>query len=148
MTTSATEKFINDHSKLNEAGDVRSLTQESYFGFMEQHQLTPQVLKSVTAAEEQLVTGMITVATHDLSKKIAEAKKNGDDPTELSSSVRISRPSGQLATDVIAQRTTTNPRTGEKLTQNGVVTVKARTKGMIDGEAAKKTAETIGKLLA
>lgn len=147
--TNKAEQFIMDHSKLNEAGDSRSMTQSAYLTYaQEQHHLTPETIKAVTALDKDLVTGAIQVATADLSKLITTAKKNGDDPSELSAAVRISRPNGPLGTEVRAERITTNPSTGEKITHHGVVSVKVRSKTMIDTEAAKQTEGIISALLA
>lgn len=146
--TTKAHTFISENSKLNEAGDARSMTQSAYLTFMQdQHMLTPETVKAVAAAEKDLVSGAIKVATEDLSKLITAAKKSGEDPAELSASVRISRPNGPLSTDVRAERTTTNPATGEKIVHHGVVSVKARTKAMIDVDAAKTTETHIAKLL-
>jgi hypothetical protein len=148
MAKNPTEEFILEHSKLNETGDIRTMVQESYFKYQEEfHQLPPQVLKSVAEGERTYAAGATGVAARDLASQIAVAKKNGDDPSDLVSSVRVSRPSGQLSVEVRAERTTTNPKTAEKLVQHGVVIIKARTKGMISPDAAEEARKMISGLL-
>lgn len=149
MTTSNDEakKFILENSK--EVRGVRVMTQNSYLDFMEsQHHITPDTVKAMTVAERTLVSGAIGVGTADLIDAINKAKAAGEDPTEVSSSVRISRPNGQLKVDIDAETNPSNPKTGERYTKHGSVSVSARQKTLIDPDVAHHTQEIIAKHLA
>lgn len=142
------QEFITAHSKLNDAGDARAVNQSAYLDYMQNtHLITPETIKAVSTAERELVTGAMEVATSDLAALITKAKAAGDDPSELSAAVRISRPGGPLSVDVRAERTTTNPSTGAKIVNHGVVGVKVRAKTLIDPAAAKVCEGIISGLL-
>jgi hypothetical protein len=148
MSKSTVEDFILDHSRVSATG-VRSVTKGDFLTYMADHEQLPEkVLDSYAAAEMKWIGGMVGVAADDLVPRIEAAKKGGDDPTELVSSVRVSRPNGQLLVDVHAQRTPTNPRTGERVVQHGVVSVKVRTKGQIPEDAAAAAQAMIHKLMS
>jgi hypothetical protein len=143
------QQFILGNSKLNDAGTARTVNQSAYLEHMQEvHLITPETLKKVAEAEREFVTGAIAVATDDLAKLVTASKKAGEDPSDLSASVRISRPSGPVTTEVRAERVTTNPATGAKITHHGVVAVKVRSKTMIDPKAAEHAESVIGKLMA
>jgi hypothetical protein len=169
IDTTAAEKFIHANSKhtahaavpaeigeddtVTKAGkaasSVRTITQSGYLDFMKEvEQIEPETVKAFAAAEQNLITGAIAVATSDLVAQINEAKLAGDDPRELDPSVvKISRPSGQINIGVSAQTSVPNPKTGERSVRVGQVKVGVRTHSLISSEAAKQTQETIGKLL-
>jgi len=141
-------EFIANNSKLNEAGDARSVTQSNFLAFgQEVHMLTPDTIKEVSTFKKDIITGAQMVATDDLERLIKAAKKSGDDPKECTASVRISTPEGPITVETRGERTTTNPSTGEKIVHHGVTSVKVRAKTMIDPDAAKATEARISKLL-
>jgi len=140
--------FIQEHSKLNEAGDARTMNQKDYLKYFEEVKLIPpEQVKGVAAGDKEIINAAVMLGTSDLVPLIAEAKKNGDDPSELSTTVRISRPSGPIITEIRSERTTTNPSTGEKITHHGVSSVKVRSKGQIDPTVAQETENLISALL-
>ena len=142
------ETFILGHSKLSDDGTSRTVTQSDYLKLVqEQHNIEPGVVKALAVAQKDIVSGAIAVATADLANAIAAAKKNGDDPRELEADVRISQPGGAVTVGVIGERTTTNPKTGDKIINHGVVSVKVRSKTLIDPDAAKDAREKIAKLI-
>ena len=140
-------RFVHENSK--EVRGVRVMTQTGYLDYMEsQHHISPDTVKAMTTAERALISGAISVGTEDLITAINKAKEAGEDPTEVSSSVRISRPNGQLKVDIDAETNPSNPKTGERYTKHGTVSVSARQKTLIDPDVAHQTQERIAKVLA
>jgi len=145
--TESTEKFILDHSKMS--GGVRTMPQTSYLDYMKtNHQITPETIHALTAAEKTLVTGAIAVGTEDLKVKIIDAKDKGEDPEGLHGVVKIARPDGQLKIDIDAQFESRNPKTQEKLKRFGRVTVVAKASSLIDEAAELRTSEIITALMS
>lgn len=142
----ATEKFILDNSK--HADGVRTMTPTNYLNYMETvQQITPETVKAVAVGDQTLASGLITVGTSDLAEAIKAAKKSGEDPSELVAVVKVGRPGGQMKVSVAAEATVPNPKTGERHTKYGVVTVRLRTSTMIDEDAVKRTQEGITALM-
>jgi len=145
----AVEEFIRERSKMNPDGTIRMLPKTAYLDFFQEHQqISPDVLKGVADGERAFADGMTRVGTQDLVALVIAAKAAGDDPADLVSSVRVSRPNGQLSADIRHTRVTTNPRTRESLVQHGVVIFKARVGDLISKDAAEEAREEIMKQLA
>jgi len=143
---SEVKAFILANSKTT--GGVRSVTQSGYLDYMkEHHQITPETVHALKAAEVQLVTGSIEVATEDLITKIKDAKKAGEDPNELHGTVKIARPDGQLKIDVDACYESRNPKTQEKMVTHGRVSVRAKAESLIDDTAEQRAREIVTKLM-
>lgn len=138
------QKFIADHSKMQEDGLTRTVTQADFLRYLQdEHQINSEVIKTKAVGEKQLISGAIAVASIDLANAVTEAKKNGNDPADLSAKIRIARPDGALSLEVHAERIHTNPRDHSKSTHYGVVGLRAKTNVLIDASAAERARDLI-----
>lgn len=149
-----TQDFLRTHSKTH--NDVRVINQSDYLDYMKTHQDLPKtVLESVVNAEKKVIAAATDLTTEDLVVKMARAKEAGEDPTEEHAETRINRPGGQYKVIVQAKSVKPNPQARlqnpdeppQKVTNYGVVRVRANTDSMIDDEAAARARDTISKLI-
>lgn len=139
--------FIAANSTINDKG-VRNVKQSDYIKFFEDVMMVnAETLKTVAAGHRDLAAGAIRIATDDLVVRGAEAKKNGEDPHELVSEVRITRPDGTLEARVHAARTVNNPQTHQPMTKYGLTRLKISTTALEDDSASKRAEELISKML-
>jgi hypothetical protein len=130
------------------ATSTRTVLQSSYLDYMESiHQLPPTMVKAVASAQRDFTSGAVTVATADLVAAIERAKAAGEDPSNLSAVIKVARPDGQLRVGVNAQGSVSNPKTGERSTQYGVVTVRTRTAALTDDAVVQHTHDIIKGLM-
>jgi len=140
------ETFIKDNSKVSE--NVRTMVQSKTFDYIETvHSITQEQVKACSEAKKNLVNGGIGVAVKDLATSISEAKERGEDPSDLTSVVKIAHPDGQLNIGVSSVFHTRRPATQEPITIHGHVTVTNKTASLIDTEVKKKASEVIGALM-
>jgi hypothetical protein len=139
--------FINDHSKHDAAGGLRTMTRADYLKMVEADGITPHILEAVNTSQERVIGAGIHIATDDLRTRVEAAREAGDDTGQLKNTVRIATPGGSTEVTVRATRVRNNPRTGEEVTKHGVVSAEIDADKRIPGDAADRARSVITKAL-
>lgn len=159
MTNTLTA-FLKEHLQTEAPSEkhpnIRShrLTQGDYVKAAKEHGLTEDTLKAVHNFKKSFVSSLANYGAEQLAERIKEAKKKGEDPSDLVENFVVRTHDGKLELDVFAQQTYNvhNPREPNspvsKLTKYGVVRIKSSEKRTQEEEEMNKISASIEKAFA
>ena len=137
-----------DGKRPKKHGTHRTVNQSVYLGFQEDvKQNTIASVKSVAAGDADVFNGAALLAADDLATSLTTYREAGDDAADLTASVAVSTPRGQVKVIALASSLVPNPSNGERRRVAGRLCIRVRAGGLLEERVSKQVAEQIGALM-
>lgn len=125
-----------------------SVTMKENMGLMEECGVTEASIRAVGNAQSAVLEAANIVLGDKLVERIEAAKKAGDDPSELQTSLRLPTVGGSLNVRLQAQRVSNDPQNpGKQVTTYGRSGVRLRVSPSMGKETQEKTAKRVEQAL-